>query len=289
MCISVIAPGNWLAIRAASVSPVSNRLALIFEPAPITWVTAIASPSARPRPSSEAAVTPEAVVGRTTPRTTSQRVAPRALAPSCISRGTARKRSREIEAMIGMIMIVRIRLAVKTLAPVVCGGPKSGMKPSVSCSQGSMCDWTKGARTRIPQKPRMTLGIAASISTSGRDHAAHAARRQQAEEEADRDRDRRADRQRDEGADDGAEDERAGAVDVEVGLPGGVGEEAEPELGDRRAGAVNDLVGDQEQDHRAEQRGECAEAEEEAVTDAVDRGGAARPSARCARRLPAGM
>ena len=30
-----------------------------------------------------------------------------------------------------------------------------------------MCSWTKGARIRSPQKPRMTLGIAASISTSG--------------------------------------------------------------------------------------------------------------------------
>ena len=30
-----------------------------------------------------------------------------------------------------------------------------------------MCSWTKGARISIPQKPRITLGIAASISTSG--------------------------------------------------------------------------------------------------------------------------
>ncbi len=167
MCISVSAPGNWLAIRAARVSPVLNSEAWISEPAPITWATAIASPSARPSPSSEAATTPDAVEGRTTPRTTSQRVAPRALAPSWRSRGTARKRSRETEAMIGMTMIVRIRLAVKMLAPVVCGAPKIGMKPSLSCRNGSSVPWTKGARTSTPQKPRMTLGIAASISTSG--------------------------------------------------------------------------------------------------------------------------
>ncbi len=78
-----------------------------------------------------------------------------------------RKRSREIEATIGTTMIVRIKLAVKTLEPVVWALPKIGMKPKVPCSQGSMSEWTNGARTISPQKPRMTLGIAASISTRG--------------------------------------------------------------------------------------------------------------------------
>ena len=59
------------------------------------------------------------------------------------------------------------RVAVKMLAPVVWGEPKIGMKPRWSCSHGSMWPCAKGARMRIPQKPRMTLGIAASISTSG--------------------------------------------------------------------------------------------------------------------------
>ena len=67
-----------------------------------------------------------------TSRTTSQRVAPSALAPSCRSGGTGWKRSREIEAMIGTTMIVRTRLAVKMLRPVVCGSPKIGMKPKLS-------------------------------------------------------------------------------------------------------------------------------------------------------------
>ena len=69
--------------------------------------------------------------------------------------------------MIGITMIVRIRLAVKTLSPVVSGAPKIGRKPSVLCRNGSTCACTKGARTSRPQKPRMTLGIAASSSTSG--------------------------------------------------------------------------------------------------------------------------
>ena len=42
------------------------------------------------------------------------------------------KRSRETEAMIGITMIVRISPALKTLAPVVCGSPKRGMKPKLS-------------------------------------------------------------------------------------------------------------------------------------------------------------
>ena len=119
------------------------------------------------------------------------------------------------------------------------------MKPSVPCSHGSTCSCTKGARTRMPQKPRMTLGIAASISTSGEIDPAHAGGRQQAQVEADRDRDRRAEQQRHEGADGGAEEQRAGAEFVEVRLPGRVDEEAQPELRDRRAGAVHDLVADQ--------------------------------------------
>ena len=115
----------------------------------------------------QAATTPLEVVGRTIPRTTSQRVAPRAPAPSFSSAGTDWKRSREIEAMIGITMIVRIRLAVKTLSPVVSGVPKIGRKPSVLCRNGSTWACTNGARTSRPQKPRMTLGIAASNSTSG--------------------------------------------------------------------------------------------------------------------------
>ena len=166
-------------------------------------------------------------------------------------------------------MIVRIRLAVKTLNPVVSAAPKIGMKPNVLCSKGSMCSCTKGARTSRPQKPRMTLGIAASISTSGEIDAADPGRRQQAQVEADRDRDRRAQRQRHERGDEGAEEERAGAEFVEVRLPGRVGEEAEPELRDRRHRAVHDLVADQDDHRYRHQRGEEADPVEQPVADPV--------------------
>ena len=50
---------------------------------------------------------------------------------------------------------------------MVCGLPKIGKKPNVEWSQGSMWRWTNGASTITPQNPSTTLGIAASISTSG--------------------------------------------------------------------------------------------------------------------------
>ena len=103
--------------------------------------------------------------------------------------------------MIGITMIVRIRLAVKTLGPVVSGAPKIGMKPSVSCRNGSTWSLHERGEDEKPQKPRMTLGIAASISTSGEITPLHPGGRQQAEEEADRDRERAADQQREERAD----------------------------------------------------------------------------------------
>ena len=56
---------------------------------PITCVTAIASPSARPRPSVIAATTPPFTYGTTTPRTISQRVAPSPSEASFTSRGHA--------------------------------------------------------------------------------------------------------------------------------------------------------------------------------------------------------
>ena len=199
-------------------------------PPPTTCDTAIASPTARPRPRNVAAATPAAVEGSTTPRTISQRVAPSASAPSFTSRGTLRKRSRLSEAMIGTTMIVRIRLAVKMLAPVVWGGPKIGRKPRWSWSQGSRCAWTNGARMRMPQNPRITLGIAASSSTIGPRTALMPRGRQQAEIEPDRDADRRREQQRHGGADRGAVEQRARAELVEVGRPARIAQEPEPEL-----------------------------------------------------------
>lgn len=67
--------------------------------------TAIVSPSARPRPSIEAEITPERPKGITAMRMTSQRVAPRARAASSIICGACLKTSRLTLVMIGRIMI----------------------------------------------------------------------------------------------------------------------------------------------------------------------------------------
>ena len=95
---------------------------------PITCVTAIASPSARPRPSVTAATMPPRTYGTTTPRTISQRVAPSPTDASLMSRGTLTKSSRQIEEVIGIIMIVSTTIA--TSIPVCDGSPlKSGIQP----------------------------------------------------------------------------------------------------------------------------------------------------------------
>ena len=54
--------------------------------------------------------------------------------------------------------------------------PKNGMKPSVSCSQLAT-GRISGMTTKMPHRPKTTLGIAASISTMVRNTAASRAGR----------------------------------------------------------------------------------------------------------------
>ena len=58
-------------------------------------------------------------------------------------------------------------LAVKMPRPVVDGAPKIGIQPSTSCRAGWIVERMNGASTMIPQRPMITLGTAASNSTSG--------------------------------------------------------------------------------------------------------------------------
>ena len=83
-----------------------------------------------------------------------------------MSAGTWANRSRLIEAVIGMIMIVSTSTAVNTVLPEAGSDEKNGVQPNTSFSQGPSVSWTTGPSTRMPQSPRTTLGIAASISTS---------------------------------------------------------------------------------------------------------------------------
>src|SRR4051812_45098405 len=131
----------------------------------MTWVTAIASPSARPRPSVIAATIPPFTYGSATLRTISQRVAASATDASLTSRGTLSRSSRQIDDVIGTIMIVSTTIATRT--PACEGEPeKNGSQPSQSSRNGSICARMNGPSTKIPQSPTTTLGTAASISTS---------------------------------------------------------------------------------------------------------------------------
>ena len=57
---ALTAPRELLAIPAAANSRPSNRFIGVRGDLPITWLTAIASPIARPNPSTQAAITPDA-------------------------------------------------------------------------------------------------------------------------------------------------------------------------------------------------------------------------------------
>ena len=70
---------------------------------PAARTTAIVSPTARDIARMIEAMIPEIAAGKTTCRTTSNRVAPIAKAPSRRPRGTARIASSEIEAMSGVM------------------------------------------------------------------------------------------------------------------------------------------------------------------------------------------
>ena len=70
--VHTVNPGTWLSCQ----SPFWKSDAWMPSVPPITCVTAIASPIARPSPSVTAATRPPRVYGRTTPRIISQRVRP---------------------------------------------------------------------------------------------------------------------------------------------------------------------------------------------------------------------
>ena len=98
---------------------------------PMTIVTAIVSPRARPRPRIIAPKMPFARVGQSTAmRVTSQRVAPRPYAASRWRSGTLRKISRETLVMMGRIITAMISDAARMLGPMN-GAWKKGVQPSV--------------------------------------------------------------------------------------------------------------------------------------------------------------
>ena len=114
-----------------------------------------------------AATTPPRTVGTTTVFTISQRVAPSPSDASSSSSGTPRKSSRQIEEVIGMVMIVSTTIAVKTVdSTLSCPCAKIGIQPRVSPRNGCTCCASNGASTKIPHRPTTTDGTAASMSIS---------------------------------------------------------------------------------------------------------------------------
>ena len=94
------APWYWFAVRLASVSPGSDRQ-LERRELPITWVTAIAEQRARTKDDRG----DDAAANRRDDRLDHlQRVAPGPTPLELV--GTPRKSSRQIDEVIGMIMIV---------------------------------------------------------------------------------------------------------------------------------------------------------------------------------------
>src|SRR4029077_10955075 len=106
-------------------------------------------------------------LGTTTVLTISQRVAPSPIDASSSSVGTPTKSSRQIDDVIGMIMIVSTMIAVKTVDSTLSSPfAKIGNQPRKLLRNGCTCWALKGASTKIPQSPMTTLGTAASISMS---------------------------------------------------------------------------------------------------------------------------
>src|SRR5205809_476294 len=141
-----------LAIQLAIVCPWSNREMEIALRFPIVIVTAIVSPTARPRPRMTAPKIPARAYLRTATRVVSHRVAPRLNAASRWLSGTARRASRETAEMVGMIMIARMTPAVNLSVPMAFPW-KMGKNPKTSCTTGSTDTRMTGPSTKIPHRP----------------------------------------------------------------------------------------------------------------------------------------
>src|SRR3990172_11167025 len=93
----------------------------------------------------------------------SQRVAPNASIASRWLWGTALMTSLDVAVIIGVIMMAKMMPAARNPTPK--GGPRNkGRKSSLSPSHVSRGDLTMGTSTNSPQRPMITLGIAANIS-----------------------------------------------------------------------------------------------------------------------------
>ena len=123
--LSPSASPNWFAMIDAMELPVDvidSGILLVF---PMSIVTVIVSPKARPMANIYDENIPEPATGNTILRMTSARVAPRLYAPSFRSFGTILMNSTLNDAAYGTIMIAKTNDAVRMPDP--CGDMLSAM------------------------------------------------------------------------------------------------------------------------------------------------------------------
>src|SRR5476651_358217 len=125
--------------------------ALIWLLLPTSMASAIVSPMARPRARMAAPKMPLAAIGREICRITSQRVAPRAAAPSLRACGVVLSAEPESAAMVGRIMMDRTKAAGKKPGPDE-GVEKRGNHPMCALSQ-LPSGVVIGIITKMPHKP----------------------------------------------------------------------------------------------------------------------------------------
>jgi len=130
------------AIKDARVSPGLNSEEGSRIVPPITMLTAIVSPNARPKPRSIAAMMLGAEARNTTFLTVSHFVAPTERDASFKERGIASKDSMHNEMMMGNTMIDKMIAAENMQRPVLCA-PKNG----------AITFCTKGAKKRKAHNP----------------------------------------------------------------------------------------------------------------------------------------
>jgi hypothetical protein len=119
--------------------------------------TAIVSPNARETPNETAEIIPGLACRISTFRMASQGVVPRERAASCNSWGTILKTSISIFRINGIIITDNTSDAERILYPEV-----------VTLKSGAICFDTRGTIINIPHTPKMTEGIPASMSITGR-------------------------------------------------------------------------------------------------------------------------
>ena len=242
-------------------------------------VTAIVSPSARPRPSIAPLITEDLPNGRTVIRIISQRVAPSACAPSCSLRGVCAKASRATAETIGRIITARTSPATSIVRPVAEAGPFEDRDPAELLFQPLHHRHRGGAEDEDPPEAVDDARDRRQQVDQVAERLRQPRRRDVGDEERRGDRQRDGDERRDRRGQDGAEGERRDVVEEGLAFRqfGGGGGEGRVALGDEE----DRDPGQQGQDrHRGDDRG----AGEDAVAAAAAPSGRRRQQLACVGR-----